>query len=59
MPMTDNKPIKLVNEGEAYVKQISDGDTNQDMTYEYEFMQKMGVNVVINQLFGTWTIATA
>lgn len=59
MPMTDNKPIKLVNEGEAYVKQISDGDTNQDMTYEYEFMQKMGVNVVLNQLFGTWTIATA
>lgn len=52
----DNKPIKVVNEGEAYVKQIADGDTNQDMTYEYELMQKLGVNVVINQLFGTYKI---
>lgn len=59
MPMTDNKPVKLVNEGEAYVKQISDSDTNQDMTYEYEYMQKLGINVIINQLFGTWTIAGA
>ena len=50
----DNKPIKLVNEGEAIVKQVNDGATNQDMTYEYELMQKLGINVVINQLFGTY-----
>ena len=55
MPIdADNKPIKLVNEGEAIVKQINDGETNQDMTYEYELMQKLGINVVINQLFGTY-----
>lgn len=59
MPISDAKPIKLVNEGEAYVKQVADPDTNQDMTYEYEFMQKLGVNVIINQLFGTWTITQA
>lgn len=52
----DNKPIKLVNEGEAIVKQINDGETNQDMTYEYELMQKLGINVVINQLFATYEI---
>ena len=50
----DNKPIKLVNEGEAVVNQINDGATNRDMTYEYELMQKLGINVVINQLFGTY-----
>lgn len=55
MPIdADNKPIKLVNEGEAIVKQVNDGATNQDMTYEYELMQKLGINVVINQLFGTY-----
>lgn len=52
----NNKPIKLVNEGEAIVKQINDGETNQDMTYEYELMQKLGINVVINQLFATYEI---
>lgn len=50
----NNKPIKLVNEGEAQVKQVSDGDTNQDMTYEYELRQKLGVSVIVNQLFGSY-----
>ena len=56
MPVADNKFIKIFDEGEAQVKEISDGTTNMDMTIEYEYQQKMGVATIINRLFGIWTI---
>ena len=56
MPVADNKFVKLFNEGDAQVKEVSDGATNMDMTIEYEFQQKMGVAVVIGYLFGVWNI---
>lgn len=56
MPVADNKFIKLVNEGDAQISEVSDGDTNVDKTIEYEFQAKLGVGVVINRLFGIWTI---
>lgn len=52
MPNTDNKFIKMFNEGLAQIKEISDGTTNTDMTMEYEYQRKMGVGVVIGRLFG-------
>ena len=58
MPVADNKFIKIFNEGDAQIKEISDGTTNMDMTIEYELQQKMGVATVIGRLFGVWTITT-
>jgi hypothetical protein len=58
MPLTgDTKFIKIVNEGEAEIRQVQDGTTNQDMTYDYRYMFKMGVGVQISLLFGVYNIA--
>lgn len=56
MPVADNKFIKVFDEGDAQVKEISDGDTNVDKTIEYEYQLKMGVAVVIGRKFGIWNI---
>jgi hypothetical protein len=52
-----NKFIKLVNYGETQVSQTTDRDTNRDMSYEYEVLYRMGINVVLNTVFGVWDIA--
>lgn len=57
MPQVDNKFVKVVNEGDIQIKEVSDSATNMDMTYEYEVLFKMGVSVITNVLFGVWTIA--
>lgn len=57
MPVADNRFIKIYDEGDAQVKEVSDGSTNMDMTIEYEYQQKMGVATVIGKYFGVWTIA--
>lgn len=51
-----NKFIKIVNEGDSMVSQVTDKDTNRDMSYEYEYMFKMGISVILNTVFGFWTI---
>ena len=56
MPAADNRFIKVFNEGEMQVKEVSDGTTNMDMTIEYEVQNKMGIGVIIGLLFGVWTI---
>ncbi len=56
MPQVDNKFIKVYDEGESQIREISDGTTNADMTVEYEYQQKIGVATVINRKFGTITI---
>lgn len=57
MPVADNRFIKIFNEGEAYIREISNGDTNMDMTMEYEYMMKMGIATIIGKKFGMWTIS--
>lgn len=57
MPVADNKFIKIYNEGDAQIKEISDGNTNMDKTIEYEYQLKMGIATMINRKFGMWTIA--
>lgn len=57
MPVGDNKFIKLVNEGAPEMRQVNDNTVNQDMTYDYRYMFKMGVAVQINLLFGVYNIA--
>lgn len=57
MPVADNRFIKIFNEGEAYIREISNGDTNMDMTMEYEYQMKMGVATIVGKKFGMWTIS--
>lgn len=53
LPRTsDNKFIKMVNEGTALVREIANNTDNQDMTYDYRYIQRFGIAVVIGLLFG-------
>lgn len=52
-----NKFIKVVNEGDSQISQVSDKDTNRDLSYEYEMQFKMGISVILNTVFGVWTVA--
>ena len=56
MPVADNKFIKVFDEGDILVKEVTDNTVNTDMTYEYMVQYKMGVAVVIGRLFGIWNI---
>ena len=56
MPVMDNKFIKLVNYGETQISQVTDKDRNRDMSNEYEVLYKMGINVILNTVFGVWEI---
>lgn len=51
-----DKFIKLVNYGETQVAQVTDKDTNRDMSQEYEVLYKMGINVILSTVFGVWEI---
>ena len=51
-----NKFIKLVNYGETQVSQVTDKETNRDMSQEYEVLYKLGINVILNSVFGVWEI---
>lgn len=50
----DFKPIKFINEGDAYFNEVADRETNVDMTIEAEYMAKIGVGVVMNLNFGMY-----
>lgn len=52
----DIKPIKLVNEGQALIKQVSDGTDNMDMSFEYKFQKKYGIATMFNMLYGMYKI---
>lgn len=57
LPLTDNKPIKLVFEGESMVKEVSDGTSNMDMSLEYKFITKLGTAVVFSTLYGEYSLS--
>ena len=57
LPQNDVKPIKLVFEGDALIKEVSDGTTNMDMSLEYKFMTRFGTTVVFNTLYGEYTLS--
>lgn len=56
MPVGSNKFVKVVNEGQPEMRQVQDNTTNQDMTYDYRYMFKMGVGVQLGLRFGVWNI---
>ena len=57
MPTGDNRFVKLVNEGQPEMRQVNDNTTNLDMTYDYRYMFKLGIAVMIGLRFGVWNIA--
>ena len=57
MPVGGNRFIKLINEGNPEMRQVNTNTDYQDMTYDYTYMFKMGVAVMINLLFGVYNIA--
>lgn len=56
MPVSEEKFIKVVNEGDTQLMTIADKDTNMDMTYEYELQTKLGCGVMLNGVFGCYDI---
>lgn len=57
MPVGDNRFVKVVNEGQPEMRQVQDNVTNQDMTYDFRYMFKLGVGVQLGLRFGVWSIA--
>lgn len=58
MPVGENKFVKLFNEGDAQIKEVTDGNEKNDKTLEYEYQQKLGVGVIASRKYGTWNIKT-
>ena len=56
MPVSDEKFIKVVNEGDTQLMTVTDKDHNMDMTYEYELQTKLGCGVMLNGAFGCYDI---
>lgn len=59
LPMTDNKPIKLVYEGESYFTESTESTARKDMTIEAEYMTKLGVSAVLGVDFAVGTAVSA
>lgn len=57
LPLTENKPIKLVYEGESYFDESTSREDRQDMTIQAEYMTKFGVAVVLGVDFATGEMA--
>ena len=57
MPVGDNKFVKVVNVGDQEMRQTADMISNQDQTYDYRLVFRMGVAVQIGLMFGVWNIA--
>lgn len=56
LPANDDRFIKLVFEGEDYIKQVQDNTSHQDMSLEYKFITKFGTAVIFSSLFGKYTL---
>lgn len=51
---TDDRPIKVVNEGEGMLHE-GDPFDNADLTKEYAYIQSAGVAVVCSQKMGVYS----
>lgn len=51
------KPIKVVHEGRPFIKEVSDGTQNKDMSMEYDFIDNYGIATVFNSLYGQYQFA--
>ena len=53
---SDDKPIKVVREGEGYITD-EDGSANADMPLMYTYKEKFGVGLIVNGKLGKYTIS--
>ena len=51
-----NKFLKICYEGTALIREITDNTVNLDMTYEYYYIQNVGVAVALSKVFGLVTL---
>jgi len=54
---TDNKPVKVVREGQSMIKEVSSGTENLDMSIEHMFLTQYGVATVFNNAYGVYTVS--
>lgn len=57
LPLVDDKFIKIVFEGEDYMKEVNDETVNMDMSFDYKFLTRFGINTVFSTLFGVYTLS--
>ncbi|RKJ73014.1 hypothetical protein D7X33_20960, partial [Butyricicoccus sp. 1XD8-22] len=57
LPTTGDQFIKVVYEGDDYMKQTENERENNDMSFEYLYLTKFGVKTVFSSLFGIYTLA--
>ncbi|MFJ7982439.1 hypothetical protein ACIQ1D_19435 [Lysinibacillus xylanilyticus] len=57
LPQTNDRFVKIVFEGEDYMKEVSDELGNVDMSLEYKFITRFGVHSIFSTLFGVYTLA--
>ena len=56
MPVSEEKFVKIVNEGDTQLMTVADKNANMDMTYEYELQTKLGCAVMLSSAFGCYKI---
>lgn len=56
MPGNIDKFIKMYDEGDIQITEVSTRDAHVDHTYDYEVTRKMGVATLVNTRFGAVTI---
>ena len=52
----DEKPIKVVREGETVIIDSQDPTVRKDMTIEYQVLIRMGFGIILNKYFGAFKI---
>jgi len=57
LPNNNDRFIKIVFEGEDYVKEVNDETTNNDMSLEYKFITRFRVHSIFSTLFGVYTLS--
>lgn len=56
LPLSEDKFIKFVDEGETEIKEDSEKGDTQDDFHTYEVQRRYGAGVVLGRAFGEWTI---
>lgn len=57
LPTTGDQFIKVVYEGDDYMKQTENEKENNDMSFEYLYSTRFGTKTVFSSLFGIYTLA--
>lgn len=56
LPAGGSRPIKLVFEGDDWMKETTDETKNRDMTFDYSFITRFGCATVFDGLFGVYDL---